>query len=122
MNIALLRTTLKMYCKYRVTQSSRLLQLVTPPPATWVQSVNFFEIRLKKVVLACKTNFKISVKYVLLFLPLRYYIVIIKSIFLQNRELQIMRRLEHCNIVKLKYFFYSSGEKVEIYIFTYGFY
>lgn len=23
-----------------------------------------------------------------------------------------MRRLEHCNIVKLKYFFYSSGEKV----------
>lgn len=31
---------------------------------------------------------------------------------LQNRELQIMRRLEHCNIVKLKYFFYSSGEKV----------
>lgn len=31
----------------------------------------------------------------------------------QNRELQIMRRLEHCNIVKLKYFFYSSGEKVK---------
>lgn len=29
----------------------------------------------------------------------------------KNRELQIMRRLEHCNIVKLKYFFYSSGEK-----------
>lgn len=25
-----------------------------------------------------------------------------------------MRRLEHCNIVKLKYFFYSSGEKVSI--------
>lgn len=23
-----------------------------------------------------------------------------------------MRKLEHCNIVKLKYFFYSSGEKV----------
>lgn len=34
------------------------------------------------------------------------------SLFLKNRELQIMRRLEHCNIVKLKYFFYSSGEKV----------
>lgn len=32
----------------------------------------------------------------------------------QNRELQIMRRLEHCNIVKLKYFFYSSGEKVSL--------
>jgi len=29
----------------------------------------------------------------------------------KNRELQIMRRLEHQNIVKLKYFFYSSGEK-----------
>ncbi|XP_023163241.1 protein kinase shaggy isoform X5 [Drosophila hydei] len=29
----------------------------------------------------------------------------------KNRELQIMRRLEHCNIVKLLYFFYSSGEK-----------
>ncbi|XP_034947120.1 glycogen synthase kinase-3 beta isoform X2 [Chelonus insularis] len=29
----------------------------------------------------------------------------------KNRELQIMRRLEHCNIVKLKYFFYSCGEK-----------
>ncbi|XP_038065735.1 glycogen synthase kinase-3 beta-like isoform X2 [Patiria miniata] len=29
----------------------------------------------------------------------------------KNRELQIMRKLEHCNIVRLKYFFYSSGEK-----------
>ena len=28
----------------------------------------------------------------------------------KNRELQIMRRLEHCNIVKLMYFFYTSGE------------
>jgi hypothetical protein len=33
-------------------------------------------------------------------------------IFFQNRELQIMRKLEHQNIVKLKYFFYSAGEKV----------
>merc|ERR1739842_250271 len=32
----------------------------------------------------------------------------------KNRELQIMRRLEHCNIVKLKYFFYSSGDKVSM--------
>ncbi|CAB4012150.1 glycogen synthase kinase-3 beta isoform X3 [Paramuricea clavata] len=31
----------------------------------------------------------------------------------KNRELQIMRKLDHCNIVKLKYFFYSSGEKRE---------
>ena len=30
-----------------------------------------------------------------------------------NRELQIMRRLDHCNIVKLKYYFYTSGEKKE---------
>ncbi|XP_013792669.1 glycogen synthase kinase-3 beta-like, partial [Limulus polyphemus] len=29
----------------------------------------------------------------------------------KNRELQIMRRLHHCNIVKLKYFFYSRGER-----------
>jgi len=35
----------------------------------------------------------------------------------KNRELQIMRRLEHCNIVKLMYFFYTSGEKKdEIYL------
>ncbi|GAB6028410.1 Glycogen synthase kinase-3 beta [Chamberlinius hualienensis] len=35
----------------------------------------------------------------------------------KNRELQIMRKLEHCNIVKLKYFFYSSGEKKdEVYL------
>jgi len=31
----------------------------------------------------------------------------------KNRELQIMRKLDHCNIVKLKYFFYTSGEKKE---------
>jgi len=31
---------------------------------------------------------------------------------LQNRELQIMRKLDHDNIVKLRYFFYSSGDKV----------
>ena len=33
---------------------------------------------------------------------------------MQNRELQIMRKLEHPNIVKLKYFFYSSGDKVSL--------
>ena len=31
---------------------------------------------------------------------------------LQNRELQIMRRLDHCNILRLQYFFYSAGDKV----------
>lgn len=30
----------------------------------------------------------------------------------KNRELQIMRKLDHCNIVKLRYFFYTSGDKV----------
>ncbi|XP_064616614.1 glycogen synthase kinase-3 beta-like isoform X2 [Liolophura sinensis] len=35
----------------------------------------------------------------------------------KNRELQIMRKLEHQNIVKLKYFFYSAGEKKdEVYL------
>ncbi|KAJ8354795.1 hypothetical protein SKAU_G00223620 [Synaphobranchus kaupii] len=35
----------------------------------------------------------------------------------KNRELQIMRKLDHCNIVKLRYFFYSSGEKKdEVYL------
>ncbi|XP_071969856.1 glycogen synthase kinase-3 alpha isoform X2 [Engystomops pustulosus] len=35
----------------------------------------------------------------------------------KNRELQIMRRLDHCNIVRLRYFFYSSGEKKdEVYL------
>ena len=29
----------------------------------------------------------------------------------KNRELQIMRRLDHRNVVKLKYFFYSAGDK-----------
>lgn len=35
----------------------------------------------------------------------------------KNRELQIMRKLEHCNIVDLKYFFYSQGDKKdEVYL------
>lgn len=34
------------------------------------------------------------------------------TFFFQNRELQIMRKLDHCNIVRLRWFFYSSGEKV----------
>lgn len=25
-----------------------------------------------------------------------------------------MRKLDHCNIVRLRYFFYSSGEKVRL--------
>ncbi|XP_013931856.1 PREDICTED: glycogen synthase kinase-3 beta-like [Thamnophis sirtalis] len=32
----------------------------------------------------------------------------------KNRELQIMRKLDHCNIVRLRYFFYSSGEKAPL--------
>uniref|UniRef100_A0A8C4QUY3 [tau protein] kinase n=1 Tax=Eptatretus burgeri TaxID=7764 RepID=A0A8C4QUY3_EPTBU len=35
----------------------------------------------------------------------------------KNRELQIMRKLEHCNVVRLRYFYYSSGEKKdEVYL------
>ncbi|NP_001158498.1 glycogen synthase kinase 3 beta [Saccoglossus kowalevskii] len=35
----------------------------------------------------------------------------------KNRELQIMRKLDHCNIVRLRFFFYSSGEKKdEVYL------
>ena len=30
----------------------------------------------------------------------------------KNRELQIMRRLDHCNIIRLQFFFYTSGDKV----------
>lgn len=33
---------------------------------------------------------------------------------LQNRELQIMRRLDHCNIIRLQYYFYSAGDKVQL--------
>lgn len=32
----------------------------------------------------------------------------------KNRELQIMRRLDHCNIIRLQYFYYSPGEKVRL--------
>eukprot|EP00117_Sycon_ciliatum_P044810 scpid71625/ scgid32275/ Glycogen synthase kinase-3 beta; Xgsk-3 protein len=34
----------------------------------------------------------------------------------KNRELQIMRTLDHCNVVKLKYFFYTGGDKDEVYL------
>ncbi|XP_064394364.1 glycogen synthase kinase-3 beta-like [Halichondria panicea] len=35
----------------------------------------------------------------------------------KNRELQIMRRLDHCNIIRLQYFFYSNGDKKdEVYL------
>lgn len=29
----------------------------------------------------------------------------------KNRELQIMRKLDHCNVVKLKYYFHTCGER-----------
>lgn len=32
----------------------------------------------------------------------------------QNRELQIMRLVSHPNVVELKAFFYSNGEKVRL--------
>ncbi|CAB0009912.1 unnamed protein product [Nesidiocoris tenuis] len=53
----------------------------------------------------CDTNEMVAIKKVL------------QDKRFKNRELQIMRRLEHCNIVKLKYFFYSSGDrKDEVYL------
>lgn len=53
----------------------------------------------------CDTNEMVAIKKVL------------QDKRFKNRELQIMRRLEHCNIVKLKYFFYSSGDKKdEVYL------
>lgn len=36
--------------------------------------------------------------------------------FTQNRELQIMKDLDHPNVVKLKYFFYSQCEKDNVYL------
>ena len=37
---------------------------------------------------------------------------LVMFVYQQNRELQIMRRLDHINIIQLKYFFFSSEEKV----------
>ena len=34
----------------------------------------------------------------------------------KNRELQIMRVLDHPNVVKLKHCFYSTNEKEEVYL------
>jgi serine/threonine protein kinase len=48
----------------------------------------------------CDTNDMIAIKKVL------------QDKRFKNRELQIMRKLEHQNVVKLRYFFYSSGDKV----------
>ena len=53
----------------------------------------------------CETNEMVAIKKVL------------QDKRFKNRELQIMRRLDHCNIVKLLYFFYTSGDKKdEIYL------
>jgi len=53
----------------------------------------------------CETNEMVAIKKVL------------QDKRFKNRELQIMRRLDHCNIVSLLYFFYTSGEKKdEIYL------
>jgi hypothetical protein len=36
------------------------------------------------------------------------------ALTVQNRELQIMRLVSHPNVVELKAFFYSNGEKVRL--------
>lgn len=44
-----------------------------------------------------------------------YELVAIKKVLqdkrFKNRELQIMRKLDHCNVVKLKYFFHTNGDR-----------
>ena len=35
----------------------------------------------------------------------------------KNRELEVMRKLDHCNVIRLRYFFYSNGEnRDEVYL------
>lgn len=36
----------------------------------------------------------------------------------KNRELNIMRKLDHCNIVKLLYYFFNEGERVSFKTFN----
>ncbi|TWW80961.1 Glycogen synthase kinase-3 beta [Takifugu flavidus] len=49
--------------------------------------------------------------------PYQAYVVSAPYQAYVNRELQIMRKLDHCNIVRLRYFFYSSGDKKdEVYL------
>ena len=38
--------------------------------------------------------------------------------YAQNRELQIMRLVSHPNVVDLKAFFYSNGDKVSFLFFS----
>lgn len=64
-----------------------------------------FYFNLESCLLPCPTKSSFTQGFVL---------ILFLSVFssFQNRELQIMRKLDHCNIVRLRYFFYSSGEKV----------
>lgn len=61
-----------------------------------------FKVRLMLKMSTCCVRFFFSPGVLIWFV----------ACILQNRELQIMRKLDHCNIVRLRYFFYSSGEKV----------
>jgi len=38
----------------------------------------------------------------------------------QNRELQIMGIMDHCDVISLKHCFYSKGEKVSLFLILDG--
>lgn len=69
-------------------------------------------VAIKKVLQDKRFKVHNQLSHLILLYKMTFAYYFIELILFQNRELQIMRRLEHCNIVKLKYFFYSSGEKV----------
>lgn len=72
----------------------------------------FFVFHFRYCAQATEITFILFFSIFIMFYRLNELIVVFLLLSFQNRELQIMRRLEHCNIVKLKYFFYSSGDKV----------
>lgn len=74
----------------------------------------FFVFHFRYRAQATEITFILFFSIFIMFYRLNELIVVFLLLSFQNRELQIMRRLEHCNIVKLKYFFYSSGEKVSL--------
>ena len=71
----------------------------------------------------CDTSEMIAIKkvHVLIVDPITFlFMQVMQDKRFKNRELQIMRKLEHQNVVKLKYFFYSGGDKVCFEMFCRG--
>lgn len=67
---------------------------------------------LKPRLRGMELSWLFACKYGDVFYP-REMLTVFSSVLIKNRELQIMRKLDHCNIVRLRYFFYCSGEKVK---------